>query len=579
MNKNKKTLIVVLTIAVILALVITIVILNKKNNVNTTSDIDITINTDDGDEKIDWSTYDEENINLTESITIAEDGIYNLAGTINGNVTVKTTGNVKLILNNVNITSSDGPAIYIEEAEDVIIHLEEGTTNILEDSSNYSSTYTDVDGALFSKSDLTLEGTGTLIVKSNYLDAIVSKDDLKIKEGIYQIESNDDGIRGKDSVYILGGTFDITTNGDGIKSTNDTDSEKGFVKIENGVFNITSELDGIDTQTKLLIQNGTFNITTGGGSSNASTKEDWGMWGRNPYQTTSSTTGNSAKGLKSSDNLVIENGTFNLDTSDDAIHSNNYIGILNGDINISSGDDGIHADTELIIESGNINITKSYEGIESSEITINNGNINIVATDDGVNVAGGMDSSATDRRGANTYNNTFSNNTFIMNDGTLHVNAVGDGIDVNGNGYIYGGTITVEGPTDSGNGTLDYDRQFKVDGGTFIGSGSSGMLQNISSESNQYNITIYFENNISSTDTITIKDSNNNEILNYSSSKTYNSIVFSSPNLQKNNSYTIKINNEDYETFTIEDITTTVGRSTGMGGMMPGGNQRPSGRR
>ena len=574
--KNKKILIVV-EIIIILIFITCIFVFTKKNDVQSISDIDIAINADNGDEKIDWSIYKEEDIELTESMTITEEGVYNLTGTINGSVKVNTTDNVKLILNNVNITSNDGPAIYIEKADDVIIYLKDGTSNTLEDSSTYSSTYTDIDGVIFSTSDLTFDGTGSLMVKANYLDGIVSKDDLKIKSGNYEITSTDDGIRGKDSVYILDGTFDITAGGDAIKSTNDTDSDKGFILIGNGTFNINADLDGIDAQTKLLIKDDIFDIATGGGSDNASIKDNWGMWGRNPYQTSVSTSGDSAKGIKSGDNLVTQGGTFNFNTSDDSIHSNNYVGITNGNINISSGDDGIHADTKLIIESGNINITKSYEGIESAEITINGGNIDVVATDDGINVAGGMDSSATDRRGANTYNLS-SNNKLTINGGNIHVNATGDGIDINGSGYVYGGNITVEGPTDSGNGTLDYDRKLIVNAGTFIGSGSSGMAQSISSSSSQYNIMVYFDTMINNIDTVTIIDSDSNEVLEYTSSKKYNLLVFSSDKLNKDSTYTIKINDEEYDSFTISDITTSVGRSSGMG-MTPGSGQRTGGRR
>lgn len=576
---KKKIIIVVAVIVLILCFIF--FILNQKNKVEEVKDINVSINADNGDEKIDWSIYEVKDITLTESITITEEGIYNLTGTINnGCITVNTTGNVKLVLNNANITNNNGPAIYIEDSENVLIYLEAGTTNKFEDSTTYSNAYTEVDGVLFSKSDLTIDGEGTLIIKSNYQDGIVSKDDLKIKSGNYQITSTDDGIRGKDSVYILGGAFEITSGGDGIKSTNDTDSDKGFVLIEDGTFKINATLDGISAETKILIKTGTFDITTGGGSTNASTKEDWGMWGRGPYATSSSTSTNesSAKGIKSKDNLVIEDGIFNFNTSDDAIHSNNYVGIIDGDINISSGDDGIHADTKLIIEGGNINITKSYEGIESAEITINGGNIDVVSEDDGINVAGGMDSSASARKGANTYNSS-SNNILTINNGTIHIDAVGDGIDINGSGYIYGGTITVEGPTDSGNGTLDYDKELKVDGGTLIGSGSSGMAQSISNNSNQYNIMINFTQNITSNDTIKIIDSNNNEILNYTASKTYSSLIFSSNKLNKNSTYTIKINDEEYQSFTITDITTTIGRSIGMGGMTPDGGTKPTGRR
>ena len=106
------------------------------------------------------------------------------------------------------------------------------------------------------------------------------------------------------------------------------------------------------------------------------------------------------KGLKAGNNIVIEDGTFNLNTSDDSIHSNNYIGISNGTYYISSGDDGIHADNEIIIEGGSIDIKESYEGIEAAKITIYNGDISVVASDDGINVAGGSDSSSMNRPGA-----------------------------------------------------------------------------------------------------------------------------------------------------------------------------------
>ncbi|MGN1342267.1 MAG: carbohydrate-binding domain-containing protein [Bacilli bacterium] len=574
---TKKKIIIIVVLIVVLILCIIPLLLNNENKIDKVQDINISIDTDNGDEKIDWSLYSTDNINLTESITITKDGIYNISGAINdGNITVNTSGNVKLILNDVSIASGNGPAIDIEQAKDVVIYLKEGTTNILEDATTYDSTYSEVEGTIFSRSDLTFDGTGTLVINSNYQDAIVSKDDLKIKDGNYIINSNDDGIRGKDSVYILDGTFDITSNGDGIKATNDVDSDKGFVLIDDGTFKIDATLDGISAETKMLIKNGTFTIATGGGSSNASTRENWGMWGRPSLDSTSTT--ESAKGIKCKDNLVIEDGTFTFDTSDDAIHSNNYIGIINGDINISSGDDGIHADTKLIIDGGNISIAKSYEGIESAEITINDGNISMVSTDDGINVAGGNDGSATDRRGANTYNLN-SNNILTINGGTIHIDATGDGIDVNGSGYINGGTITVEGPESSDNGTLDYDGQFQVNKGFLIGSGSSGMAQSISDNSDQYNVMIYFTKNITSTDTVTIINENNNEILNYTSSKNYSALVFSSDKLIENDTYTIKINNEEYQTFTILDITTVIGKSVGMGGMATGGGPKPNGKR
>lgn len=433
-----------------------------------------------------------------------------------------------------------------------------------------------MDGALFSHDDLTFDGDGTLTIQANYMDGIVSKDDLKFISGTYKIKSEDDGIRGKDSVYIQNGTYEINAAGDGIKTTNDTDKEKGFIKIENGNFNIISQLDGIQSENKLVIENGKFDITTGGGSSNASSKNDnWGHWGYGSMQ--SSIDSESAKGLKALDNIVIQAGEFTLDTSDDSIHSNNYIGIGNGNFKIQSGDDGIHADYELIIDGGEIVIDKSYEGIESAKITINNGTIDVISSDDGINIAGGNDNSATNRPGANNYSN--SDCILTINNGTIHVDATGDGIDVNGNAYINGGTITVEGPTNSGNGALDYDRIFAIHGGTVIASGASGMAQSATTDSKQNSVMIYFNNTYSSDDVITIIDSNNNEIMSYTSKKNYASLLFSSPSLQSNSSYTIKVNGSTYQSFTVDTNCNSVG-GKGMGNM-PGGNvpKNPGGNR
>ena len=548
--------IIVIIVTVIILGYILVENINKKEN--SIESIDTNIELYNSDEDIEWSNYEIKNLTLTESITIAEEGIYELSGEItNGMVTVNTKGNVKLILNNVTITNESGPAIYIKNAKNTVIYLKEETTNTLEDSSNYQ-TDEDINATIYSKDNLIFDGSGTLVIKANYQDGIVSKDNLKIKNGTFNITSIDDSIKGKDSVYIIDGNFNITAGGDGIKSTNTSDKNKGYVYIENGNFEIDATLDGIQAETKLLIKNGNYTIKTGNGSTNNSKKDTWGNWGK-----TDSTDTKSAKGLKAGNNIVIEDGTFNLNTSDDSIHSNNYIGISNGTYSISSGDDGIHADNEIIIEGGSIDIKESYEGIEAAKITIYNGDISVVASDDGINVAGGSDSSSMNRPGANNYNENTTNTLTIYN-GNIYVNASGDGIDINGSGYIYGGVITVDGPTSNGDGALDYDGELIVNGGTLIAVGSNGMLQKISSNSTQYNVTINLKTTYQKGTKISILDENNEEIISYTPTKSFASIIVSTNKLSLSNTYTIKIDNETYETFTVSSITTSVGNTREM---------------
>lgn len=380
---------------------------------------------------INWATYSTNDITLNgDSVEITKEGTYTLTGTItNGLIKVNVDGNVKLILNGVSITNSSGPAIYIENGT-VEIETVDGTTNTIEDGSAYSGYEEDVNGAIFSKDDLILSGEGTLKVTSNYEDAIVSKDDLKITSGTYIITSKDDGIRGTDSVEITGGEFTINSLGDAIKSTKEDDTEKGFVLITGGTFKLEASDDGISAANKVVVTDGTFDIKTNG--SNSST---------------------SAKGIVGENEVVIEGGNITLNTSDDGIHSNGNVTITGGNVTIESSDDGIHADGLVQIDDGKINIT-AHEGIEGTYVKINGGDIYISASDDGIN-AGNK---------SNAYEVTIEINggnvTIAMGQGDT------DAIDSNGNLYINGGTINI-----TGNSPFDYDGNAEYNGGTIIVNG------------------------------------------------------------------------------------------------------------
>lgn len=524
-------------------LVVYFLTLNHEKN----SSEDTTIDLDSNTEEVNWSTYETYELELTQETTITKQGIYHLTGTIKDeSVIINTSGNVKLILDNVSITNSDGPAIYIEEAKLTYIELKENTTNtIIDGGSN-----TDLDGAIFSKDDLWIGGTGTLKVTSNNQDGIVSKGDLVIESGTIIIDSEDDGIRGKDSIIIKDGNITITSNGDGIKTTNEEDTSKGNILIEKGTFDIKAELDGIQATANLQIDDGEFKIKTGDGSSTLSTTS---MWGK-----TNSGTTDSMKDLKATLNIQINGGSFNLNTEDDSIHSNQNITITNGTFEINSGDDGIHADNIVTIKDGTIDIQKSYEGIEGTQINISNGNIKIVSSDDGINIGGGNDSSSMNRPGENHVSSD-SEYKLTISGGTIYVNASGDGLDSNGNIYMSGGTVNVDGPTNDGNGALDYDGEFVITGGTLICVGSSGMAMSPSNNSTQNSALIY----LSSTSSGEIKIGD----ITYTPSKNYSSILISSDQLEIGETYSVQIKGNTTTTFKQNSVVTTSGNSFNNPGM------------
>lgn len=525
-------------------------------------------------------------VNIENNVaTITTAGDYYITGSLDDGQIIVDAGenNVNLVLSNAKIKSKTSSPLYIKSAKNTIIKLEDGSKNYIEDALTYSyqdANETEPDSAIFSKDDLYITGNGELNVKANFNDAIKSKDDFSILSGTIIIDSVDDGIVGKDSVSIKNGNIKINAGGDGIKSTNDESTTKGYVAIENGTFNITAQSDGIQAETDVNIANGIFNIVTGGGSevsSNKKSQDDfsnkikWGEWETNLDKEDTQ----SAKGIKAENNLTIMLGSFNINSSDDAIHCNNNIVISGGNINIDTGDDGIHADNFLSVIGGNITVGKSYEGLEASLIEIKGGEIYIVASDDGINVAGGNDNSSMDgRMGQNRFSSN-TNNYLIIEGGNIFVDASGDGLDANGSIYIKGGNIEVAGPLSNGDGALDFDRECIVTGGEMIAYGSSGMSQKPSSSSTQYSIAI--NGDYSENDKLEII-AGEEIIYSCTLKKKCQSVIISNSKLKTDTEYSLRVNNEIVETFKLTNIVTSIGEGNrDFNGKQNGvGNSKPN---
>ncbi|MGO4544143.1 carbohydrate-binding domain-containing protein [Paenibacillus sp. 2TAB23] len=492
------------------------------------------------------------------SVSITEAGTYVLSGTLNdGQLTVNVPdGTVHLVLNGLELHDNDSAPLYIVEAGKVVLTLQDGTENKLSDGTNYvyaDATAKEPNAALYSKADLTINGTGKLTVEGNFNNGINSRDDLKLVSGTIAVKAVDDGVLGKDRVAALeNAKLTVEAGGDGVKATNAEEEGKGIIAIAGGMFDITSGNDSLQAETSMLINGGTFSLITGGGSANGETHvEERGGWGGSQQaapDTTSTATGTdatateeastSAKGLKAGMEIQVGGGTFKIDSADDAIHSNGNVTIAGGELTLTSGDDGIHADTAVMVTGGKINITKSYEGIEGSIITLAGGEATVTASDDGVNVGGGNDSSSVNgRAGQNTI--TDGTHMLTITGGTYNVNATGDGLDSNGSIAMSGGTVTVSGPTNAGNGSLDYDGTFEMSGGYLIAAGSSGMVQSTSDTSTQQSVLMTFPQALEPGTMVRLEDSEGNAIATFAPLKTFQSIMISSPDLNQGSTYTI----------------------------------------
>ena len=515
-------------------------------------------------------------------VTITKEATYILEGKLDDGMIIvdaEDTAKLQLVFRGVDITSSNSAPLYILEGDKIFLTLAPNSTNTLSTGGSFTAIdENNIDAAIFSKQDLTINGSGALTVNSPVGHGIVSKDDLVITGGDITVNSASHALDANDSVRITNAGITAAAGKDGIHAENSDDPSLGFVYISGGSFDIDAEGDGISAGSFMQITGGSFDILTGGGSVNGSkqTSDNWGgfMGGRGSGRwsvstaPTTSDSSTSIKGLKSTGDMLITGGSFTIDSADDSVHSNASVTVNGGTFEIASGDDAFHADDTLTVTTGKINVTKSYEGLEGLHIAVSGGDIKLVSNDDGLNAAGGTDSSGTGGRGGDMFGgmggpggtggmggmrgpggmggmSANSDGSITISGGNLHVNSSGDGIDANGTLTISGGYTVVVCPTQGDTATLDYDISATITGGTFIGTGASGMAQTFS-DSEQGVIAVSVGSQSAGTK-ITLTDKEGNTLISYTPELSFQVVILSSPDMVIGETYTITVGSQSGE--------------------------------
>ena len=462
------------------------------------------------------ASYDETSavkLQLSEQLVIDSEGTYILSGQIDdGMVIVEAakTDKVQLVLDNVSINSGTSAAIYVKQADKVFITLADGSENKLSnDGSFVNIDDNNIDAVIFSKDDLSINGSGALIINSPAGHGIVVKDSLCICGGTFDIAAASNGLEGKDSVCIAGGSFVISAEKDGIQADNDEDDSKGYAYICGGSFDIDAGDDGISTSSWLLIEGGEFEISCGGGSENSANQRPQGMMrlqpegmmgegrGRGPggeiggamppafpggkgTAMDNESSSGSMRGIKADGDISIAGGSFVIDSADDSIHSNAVLSIDAGEFEIFAGDDGLNAEDTIFINGGKIDIV-----------------------------------------------------------------AYGDGLDANGNIEIMGGSMSVCGPLQGDTSTLDFESSAVIRGGSFLGTGSAMMARTFTA-SEQGLISLNVGQQSAGTE-IKVSDSDGNIIISFCPELDFCVAIISAPELVKGESYTVSVGEESGE--------------------------------
>lgn len=504
------------------------------------------------------------------TLRISAAGVYRLSGSYEGQIVVDAPedARVVLILDGATITNDSGAAILAETGDDLVISLS-GASRIVDTSSAAESSL--ANAAIYADMDLTMTGEGSLEVSSTANDAITSTDDLTILSGSISVKAGDDGLRGKDSLSVLGGAITVESGGDGLKSDEDEDATAGYVLIRGGEISVVAGGDGIVAHSDALLAGGSIDIESGGGASTGAALET------------------SSKGVKTGVYLIVEGADLSVDSADDSLHSDGAIRLSSGTLELASGDDGIHAEVAAVLDGADVTVSQSNEGLEAGLITVADGSVDITASDDGINGSGSTSveagaaaaAASSDETGAVEQQDqrqagpggggadfTDSGELVTISGGSLVVNAGGDGLDSNGSISITGGTTTVWGPTNDGNGALDCNGTMSVTGGTLLAVGSAGMAEAPSSTEGAGWISAALSGAQGSK--VRIVDSAGTEILSFTASKAFASIVYASAEITNGADYTIEV---DGSSTSVTAGQAAAGTGGAMGG--PGGQGAP----
>lgn len=376
------------------------------------------------------------------TVTITAAGTYVVTGELTAGSLVVNAGDadkVQIVLSGASIRNEAGPALNIQQADKVFVTLADGTQNTLADGASYALAEgeDEPNAALYSKADLTINGTGALSIEGNYCHGVNSKDDLVVTGGAIAVVAKEDGLRGKDCVKVADGSFAITAGGDGVKSSNDEDPTRGFVSIDGGTFTVTGCEEGIEAQ-EVIVNNGELNITASDDGINAAVAER-------------------------------DSNDATIDASGDAgstVGQDDHAGDQGGE---GQGDGGQGADAQ---NGRGGQRPELPEGVEPGQVPDGEQGGGFGARDGRGGAGGPM--------GANA-----SEDCLIqINGGVVTINAGGDAVDSNGYVEVTGGEL-VGASSGAGDSALDYEYGATVTGGTVILAGGVGMAETFSEGSTQ----------------------------------------------------------------------------------------------
>ncbi|QTX05699.1 carbohydrate-binding domain-containing protein [Agromyces archimandritae] len=536
-------------------------------------------------------------------VTISQAGDYRLHGSFDGGIVVDSPGEgtVRLILDDAEIAAADSAAIFVAAADDVEIVLADGSRNTLSDTAEYAAD-DEAGAALDSKADLTISGDGSLEVTGNGNDGIASSDGLVIEGGRIDVNAADDGIRGKDYAVLAGGTITVEAGGDALKADNEEDAERGYVWISGARVTATAGNDAVDAASDVVVTGGAFEAVAGAAGATGEAASDDAAADDDAEESASKgivagviavleggaiTVDAADDAVHSNGGIRLADGTATLTSGDDAVHADGTLLAAGATVDVLGSVEGLEG-AKIEIEGGELDIVASDDGINGSDGSgagemggfpggtppegMPEGGMPEGGTPPSGMPEGGMPEGGTPpsgfpadgerpeppaggeggRRGEapagaapdggapGGESAAASIVEVTISGGTVHVDAAGDGIDVNGTLAITGGDIVVDGPDNDGNAALDVDGDFTIAGGTLLAVGSAGMAMAPTADSEQGSVSVRLDTQIEAGQAFTVVAEDGTVIASHTAIRTLASVVASGPGVENGATYEVR---------------------------------------
>lgn len=483
---------------------------------------------------------DNESIAASDDITITSAGTYVLSGsgTIPIIVDASPAAEVRIILDNANVTVRKYAAIYAKSASKVVISSVKHTKNKVSSSEDFlQRDGGTVAGTISTDCDLTINGAGRLTVTGTQGNGIECKGDLRLVSGKAKIAtSKSHAIHANGSVAFREGEWYLSSQqADAVHADNSDDPHQGWVYVGGGLISIDGAANGITSTSYVQIDDAeSLEMSV------------------------------SKTGIHASLDLAVNGGVLNIQQSTDALEGGT-VTITDGLVSAyalndaiiatsrtaGSGADGMRSDGPAKSNQGSgqdrparpAKPAKPQRPDESG--TSDSKHEEPKHPDKSANPSGTDNdgilqrpsSQADDSHSTGQKEDSSTAAIVTIAGGNVDIDAEGDGIDSQGLVHITRGNTFVCGSVSDGHSAVSFKTEFRIDGGEFCAIGSSALAQPASSTSTQPVAIVFLPMATGNPLTVTAPD--DVTIFNYRPDKGYSSLLFSSALMEDGETYVI----------------------------------------